>query len=94
MFNFFDRAPGEFVELALSNGTSTTEIDGINGPLLLAAPYLVLPALPLDASGRFSLPLTIPNVPALVGLTFYSQAWIHAPGEGGTLSQLLPFTIQ
>ena len=90
----FAGAVGEFVELALSNGTATTELDGVNGPFLLADPYLILPALPLDGTGRQSLPLPIPNVPALVGLTFYSQAWIHAPGAGGTLSELLTFTIQ
>ena len=57
-------------------------------------PYVVLPALPLDGSGRRNLPIPVPNLPALVGLTFYAQAWIHAPGAGGTLSQLHAFTIQ
>lgn len=90
----FAGEPGEVVELAFSSGTATTEIDGVNGPFLLAAPYVVLPAIPLDASGRRSLPIPVPNSPALVGLTFYAQAWIHAPAAGGTISQLHAFTLQ
>ncbi|MFT5291525.1 MAG: hypothetical protein ACI8QS_002392 [Planctomycetota bacterium] len=94
-FSFdFAGAVGEVVELAMSNGTATSEIDGVNGSLLLAAPYILLPPIPLDASGRRSLSIPVPDLPALVGLSFYAQGWIHAPGSGGTLSQLHAFTIQ
>ena len=39
----------------------------------LDLPFLSLPPLPLDASGRLSLPLTIPPDPGLVGLTVGAQ---------------------
>ncbi|MFT5290878.1 MAG: hypothetical protein ACI8QS_002110 [Planctomycetota bacterium] len=86
---------GDLAELALSLGTGFTDIPGINGPLLLAAPYLILPAFPLDASGRLTLPIPVPNNTALIGLTLHTQAWIHpVSGAGGTLSQLNSFTLQ
>ncbi|MFT5289636.1 MAG: hypothetical protein ACI8QS_000941 [Planctomycetota bacterium] len=86
--------PGDVAELALSLGTSVTPLEGINGDLLLASPMTILPALPIGPGGLLSLPLSIPNLPGLVGLTLHSQAWIHKPGEQGSLSQLLSFTIQ
>ena len=39
----------------------------------LDLPFLPLPPLPLDASGRLSLPLGIPSDPLLVGLTVWVQ---------------------
>ena len=85
---------GDVVELGLSLSTTSIELDGINGTLALGGSYVLLPALPLDAGGRLTLPIPLPASPGLIGLTIHSQAWIHNPAELGTLSQLISFTIQ
>ncbi len=88
-------APGHHAELALSLGTGSVYYPGVNGPLLLAAPYVVLPALPMNAKGRLILPLPVPNNTSLIGLTLHTQAYIHpAGGSGGTISELNSFTLQ
>jgi len=85
---------GNVVQVALSAGTDSVEFPGINGTFGLAEPYVTLPVFPLNAAGKLTLTLPIPNLLALVGQTFYTQAWIHDALGLGTLSQVIGFTIQ
>lgn len=51
-----------------------------------------------DANGNWSMTLAIPNNPALVGATFYGEAFVHDPGllPGGLFHQsnVLTVTVQ
>jgi len=60
----------------------------------LAQPVTVLKTGTMDASGRGSVPITVPD--GVPGEQIYLQAWIHEPGatEGGALSNLIVVTLE
>jgi hypothetical protein len=71
---------GASVVLLASGGTASLAIPGIQGNLLLApAGLVVLPALPVGASGYVPVEVAIPNDPSLRNAVVYFQA-LHAAG--------------
>jgi len=86
---------GHAVSLWTAAGTIEAPLPKFGGILYVAPPLVTLADAQTDASGRLTLPLTIPDVPVLSGVTAPLQAWIRpeGAGEGGTLSNLVELAI-
>ena len=69
---------------------------GFPGLPILSLPALHVTTGTLDATGRGSYTLTVPDEPALAGISFYFQAVIYDPLNFGavTVSNLVTTTVQ
>ena len=73
---------GDYVELWASRFPGNTTVPGVTGNLLLDPDLMFRIAQgTLPANGIFQFQRTLPTNPALVGATFYFQAFVTRPGD-------------
>ncbi len=70
--------PSAFAVLVAGFAPDSLAVGGCT--VLVAAPWVPLPAVALDASGSGVAPLPIPPAPALLGFTVYGQWLVADPG--------------
>jgi hypothetical protein len=68
--------------MALALAPLQVDLAGL-GPLLVNPLTGALLPVRTDASGAATLPIAIPKVPALAGIVFYFQAFVHDGTKGG-----------
>lgn len=92
----FDGSAGHDATLFVSAGQVALPVPAFGGVWKMAAPFLTLADLTLDAGGQGQVPLPIPLGFGLSGFEFYAQAWVREPGagNGGVLTDVLPIPIE